>query len=130
MPSTHNSKLITPNRTGQVMILTVLALGGVLLTATAIGGLLTVLQIRQAADFSNSTKAIFAADTGLEWGLYQFFQPASTAPQPSLTNGATFTVECFDDLNNQLPDCTDFNTKYIRSFGSAAGVSRAFELSL
>lgn len=57
---------------GQVMVLTVLALGGTLLGLTGIAGLLMVYQIRQATDLANSSKAIFAADAGIEWALYDF----------------------------------------------------------
>ena len=115
--------------TGQAMILTALTLGGVILTATTIAGLLTVYQLRQANDLANSAKAIFAADTGIEWGLYQFFEPTGPQPQPTMTNGATFTTKCYDSLGNQLIDCTDVNTADIRSLGTSLGVGRAFELT-
>lgn len=120
--------MFRPER-GQVMILTALTLGGVILTATTIAGLLTVYQLRQTVDLANSAKAIFAADTGIEWGLYRFFEPAGSEPQPTLTNGASFAVNCFDNSNNQLADCTNDKTMAIRSFGSSAGIGRAFELS-
>ena len=54
---------------GKVMLLTVLVIGGLLLGASAIAGLLMVYQIRQSGDVANSTKAIFAADSGIEWEL-------------------------------------------------------------
>lgn len=85
---------------GQVLILTVLALGGALLGATAIAGLLTTYQIRQTTDLANSAKAIFAADAGIEWGLYNFFcslNPAKSCPlsgAPVFTNGAVLDVKC------------------------------------
>ena len=52
------------------MILTVLTLGGALLGATTIAGLLMLYQVRQGAYVSNSARALFAADSGIEWGLY------------------------------------------------------------
>ena len=116
-------------RSGQAMILTALTLGGVILVATTIAGLLTVYQLRQANDLANSAKAIFAADTGVEWGLYQFFNPTGPELQPTMTNGATFTTKCYDSSSNQLADCTDVNTVDIRSLGTSLGVSRAFELT-
>ncbi|MCL4437655.1 hypothetical protein M1513_01280 [Patescibacteria group bacterium] len=61
------------NSGGQVMILTVLALGGTILGATAIAGTLMLYQLRQAKDTQSSTEAIYNADAGIECGLYQFF---------------------------------------------------------
>ena len=54
------------------MVLTVLMLGGVLLSASAIAGFLMFYQARQANDAVNSAKAFFAADTALEWQIYCF----------------------------------------------------------
>jgi hypothetical protein len=113
---------------GQVLLITVLTLGGTLLGATTIAGLLLVYQIRQATDISNSARAVYAADTGIEWGLYQFFNP-SLAPShaaPQLSNQASFTTTCVGGSG-----CSDGdNTKAIRAVGSAAGVTRAFEFDL
>jgi len=53
------------------MLLTVLALGGTILGATTIAGVLMIYQIRQATDLQQSNKAIFAADAAIEWGNYQ-----------------------------------------------------------
>ncbi len=55
---------------GQVMLMSVIMLGGILLTSGVIGGLLVVQQIRQSTDTVNSAKAIFAADAALEWMTY------------------------------------------------------------
>lgn len=68
----HN-KVNNRKREGQVMLLSIVLLGGVILSATAIGGLLMVFQIRQGNDAVNSAKALFAADTGLEWETYNRF---------------------------------------------------------
>ena len=48
------------------MILTVLALGGAVLGATTVAGLLMLYQLRQTSDMANSARAIFAADAGTE----------------------------------------------------------------
>lgn len=52
------------------MILSIILLGGLLLGASAVAGLLTVFQIRQSNSAVYSTQAIFAADAGLEWASY------------------------------------------------------------
>ncbi len=72
-------------RSGQVMILSVMILGGVLLSAGAIAGLLTVYQIRASNDAVSSAKAVFAADTGIEvasWCLFKDCSPYSSSDLP------------------------------------------------
>lgn len=117
-------------RSGQVMILTVLALGGTILGATTVAGLLMLYQIRQATDLANSAKAIFAADAGLEWALYQFFtkDTAEALPTP-LTNGAAISVKCFLATGEEKT-CDNEEIMEIRSVGRSVGSSRAFRLSL
>lgn len=51
------------------MVLVVVMMGGLLLAATAVAGLLTVYQIRQSNDTVSSAQAFFAADAALEWQL-------------------------------------------------------------
>ncbi len=110
---------------GQVLILTILTIGGILLGATTIAGLLVAYQISQGTDLANSGKAIFAADTGIEWGLYQFFKPGFAVSAPTLSNGASFTATC-----SPVADCKDIGTAVIRSAGKSANAERAFELNL
>ena len=107
------------------MILTILALGGTILAGTTVAGLLVAYQIRQTTDLANSAKAIFAADTGIEWGLYQFFKSGTP---PALSNKATFTTICYDEASGQI-DCANASVVRIRSVGRAAAVSRALEQS-
>jgi hypothetical protein len=127
---------MTGTRRGQVMILTVLALGGTLLGATTVAGLLTLYQIRNSTDLANSARAIFAADAGIEWGLYNFSCSAEedrsrNCPAQELgefSNGATVQVICGDDLGNEVA-CNDPGVASLKSVGSAGGSSRAFEAS-
>ncbi|GEM_PF-1253054 len=105
---------------GQAMILAILALGGAILGATTIAGLLMTYQIRQTTDFANSAKAIFAADTGVECGLYNYAGPLghllALCPDPGLplANGATYT-ETLDPVSQT-----------IYSEGVSASARRAF----
>ncbi len=110
---------------GQVLILTVLSIGGVLLGATTIAGLLVTYQIRQATDLANSGRAIFAADAGIEWGLYQFFHPGTSRFAPVFSNGASSTTTCLP-----IADCGDIGTRVVRVVGKAANAGRALELNL
>ncbi|MBI5732487.1 hypothetical protein HY967_00820 [Candidatus Jorgensenbacteria bacterium] len=87
---------------GQVMLLSVIMLGGILVSATAIAGILMLYQIRQANDAVQSTRAFFAADAALEWQTYDYVcaLPGTicTAPlplvftTPGLSASATTTV--------------------------------------
>jgi len=117
------------------MLLTVLTLGGTLLGATTIAGLLMIYQVRQGTDLSQSARAIFAADAGVEWGLYNVICdaadgaktpcPISAAP-PTFANGTTLEVTCRDDSGIRIPDCNSSTTVSIKSIGSYGNISRAF----
>ncbi len=118
------------------MILSVLALGGTILGVTTIAGLLMTYQIRQATDFAFSAKAIFAADSGLEWGLYNFYcatDPTKVPcplPAPAFSNGATNLVQCAD-ASGDFSDCDDLASAVaLRAVGTAGEASRAFEIAL
>jgi len=134
-------------RRGQVMIITILVLGGAILSATTIAGLLMLYQIRQTTDIANSGKAIYAADAGIEWALYTWFCTPSKggcdAPLPSsggrpatLSNGATIVVQkdCFDIDGHLLVgiNCTATSSPYsvtFRSVGTGGNSTRALGLS-
>ncbi|HUZ92794.1 MAG TPA: hypothetical protein VNG29_02220 [Candidatus Paceibacterota bacterium] len=105
-------------RNGQAMILTVLTLGGAILGATTIAGLIMTYQIRQTTDAADSAKAIFAADAGVECGLYQYFDdPTTLCPDgslPKIANGATYS----ESINS--------STQTLYSQGTAGTAQRAF----
>lgn len=84
--------------TGQVMILAVLALGGVVLGATTIAGTLMRYQIRRATDFQNSARAIFAADSGVECALYNYFNGSTCESSLTLSNGASYNYRTINAL--------------------------------
>jgi hypothetical protein len=121
-------------RSGQVMILTVLALGGTLLGATTVAGLLTLYQIRNSTDLANSAKAIFAADAGVEWGLYNAFcastgkTPCPVPPLGGFSNDSSVEVICQDGAG-EVVNCEDPGIVSLKAIGSAGGSSRAFEAS-
>lgn len=100
---------------GQVMLLTVLILSGSILGASTIAGYLMLLKVRGASDITNSAKAIFAADTGIEWELYKQFK-SPDYPKPSLSNNADFI--------------SSNDTQKIKSIGESNNIFRAFESDL
>ena len=79
------------------MILTVLIISGTVLGATTIAGILMVNQIRQATNAQHSLQALFAADAGLEWELYNNFVGSYEKPQ---MNKADFVTKVIGSDNN------------------------------
>jgi hypothetical protein len=69
---------------GQAMLIFVLVLGATVLSVTAIAGYVTLQKLRASSDVVDSAKAIYAADSGVEWCFYNKF---------STTNG-TSTFDC------------------------------------
>ena len=118
------------------MLVTVLTLSGTILGATTIAGLLMLYQLRQGSDIANSTKAIYAADAGLEWRLYRFFKkdnsscnPACDGAgsenclQPDFDNGASLLTTCVSSVGSNGQEVV------IRSRGISQKNARAFEFN-
>lgn len=112
-------KLRTNNQ-GQVMLLAVLIIGASILAMTSISGYLMLQRIRSSSNIVDSTKAIFAADTGIEWELFKKNKciEGSTNPlcttKPSLTNNSSFN--------------TFLSTQSIKAIGTSIKSNRAFEI--
>lgn len=98
------------------MIFAVVILSGAIVSAAFIAGLLTLYQIRQSTNASDSARAFYAADAGLEHAFYQEFKDP-TYPAPIMTNGTSVQVTV--DPGN-----------LIQSAGQAGSVSRALEARL
>ncbi len=119
------------SQSGQVMLITSLVLASTLLASTTIAGLLMLYQLRQGSDVVNSTKAIFAADAGLEWRLYRFFKidnrscclSGEQCREPEFTNDAKVLTSCVSN-----PDDAG-QAVVIRSTGLANKNARAFEFN-
>ncbi len=118
------------------MILTTIMLGGLMLSVTAIAGLLMFYQLRQANDAVASGIAVFAADTGLETGLNCYYNGvvvASGAPLPNTdycpnsgslsASGATYSSSLRFTFNPTDP--TKVTGFILNSFGFAGQTERA-----
>lgn len=117
------------------MVLTVLTLGGALLGATTIAGLLMLYQVRQGADVNQSARALFAADSGIEWGLYNLVcqlnpasgkSPCPLTDLPPLRNGTSVEVHCYDDNGDEVANCNPSKTVTIKALGKSGNAQRAF----
>ncbi|MFH0890680.1 MAG: hypothetical protein V1856_01465 [Candidatus Liptonbacteria bacterium] len=132
--SDSSEKCSTPHASlfmteGQAMIMTVLALGGTMLGATTIAGLLMVYQIRQSTDMSSSVKAIYAADAGIEWQLHNYFMDPDL-PLPSFSNthsSVSTTIICSPVACSNDPLL--INNIEVRSVGKNGSASRAFRIN-
>jgi hypothetical protein len=135
------------DRSGQAMLIAVLSLGGAILGATTVAGLLTLYQIRATTDTENSAKAIFAADAGTEWAFFDHYcglvtpercdnlQVASgTADNalPSFSDQVTMQVNCYSNYatTGATTTCSNASTVVAISSGIANGSERAFFIGL
>lgn len=125
-------------RGGQSMIMTVLLLSGAILGATSIVGLLLVYEVRHSGNISNSTRALSAADSGLQCALMKDKEGESSArdcgnlsdpielgtcSSPGNINCAVYYVEYINDPDTGLPVGA-------RSTGVSNRTARAFQTSL
>jgi hypothetical protein len=132
-------------RSGQAMLIAVLSLGGAILGATAIAGFLTLYQIRTTTDSANSAKAIFAADSGVEWAQFNYYCstdmpsrcPGVTPgvndyPTSSFSNGVVVSVDCYDTYaaSGSSTVCSDPATLAAISTGISMDSERAFFLGV
>jgi hypothetical protein len=131
----------TNQKNGQSMLIAVLAFSGAILGATTIAGLLMLYQIRATRDLGNSAKAIFAADAGVEWALFDFYCDATSSsrcmgaqreqePVGALGNDATVQVTCYDGSGVATSTCSDTaNVVSAVARGAYTDARRAFYLN-
>ena len=123
------------------MLIAVLSLGAAILGATTVAGLLTLYQIRATTDTANSAKAIFAADAGMEWALFNHYCAGSSSTQcvslpakPTFSgSGALATVNCYNNYaatGTAMMSCNNTSTAAAISSGIANGSERAFFIDI
>lgn len=111
---------------GQTMLLAVLLISASAMVFASIAGYMMLARIRASSDITDATKAIMAADAGVECELYYVFSPAS--------------IDCdtlqFDDSKTsvltQVGDSdipSDGINDYVKSIGTANKSKRAFMVS-
>jgi len=107
----NNSQKIK-NQQGQVLLVTVLILMSTFALAITIGGMV-LFELRSMNSSGESIKALYAAESGIEWELYQTNYGA--IEEPTMTNGTSFK--------------TTSGPGYIRSVGTSVKVNRALEVT-
>jgi len=104
---------------GIALLITVVIISAAVLIASLIANIV-ITQLKLAGDIADSMTAIYAADAGVEYKLYQIRKEGNTTSiEFSLSNGATVSVS----VSGVLPNLT------IRSLGSYKSVKRQFEVS-
>ena len=98
------------------MLLTTLVVGGLLFGRFRYRRPYDGLSNSSVKDVVNSTKAVFAADSGVEWELYRMFKD-SDYPKPIMTNQTDFST-------------TVSGSNIVKSVGSSNRSSRAFEITI
>ena len=97
------------------MLLSALLIGGSILAATSVAGYLMLLKVRQSTDITNSSKAITAASSGIDWAMYQG------------KIGKNFSTQEISFTNGSEAKVTKSGT-IITSIGKAGNSYRAFQL--
>ncbi len=112
------SKKIKQHNTqgGVALLLTVIILSVVTLVSVFIVNVVSN-ELKLAGDINDSKKAIYAADSGVEWQLYKIRHGALVS-SPVMSNGATVSVT----VTGNYPSFT------IKSLGSYNVVKRQFEI--
>lgn len=79
------------------MILTVVILGGIIISIASLMSYLIINNLRQSTDISLSARAVFASDAGREWELWKAIKKGELPTEgsddscPTFSNGAQFT---------------------------------------
>ncbi len=110
-------KKINKNQSGIALLLTMIILSASMLIAMLIATIV-VVQFKLSTDVNNSTIAIYAADSGVEWQLYQI-RNGSSVPAPTMSNGASISTT----IIGAYPNFT------IKSLGTYKEVRRQFEVN-
>jgi hypothetical protein len=127
------------------MLIAVLSLGGAILGATTVAGLLTLYQIRATTNIADSAKAVFAADSGVGWAEFSHFCGVANPPRCSAQiasgtadyglpafsgSGARMQTNCYvnSDTSGPTTTCSNASTSAAISSGIANGSERAFFL--
>ena len=87
----QRSGQVLRQRSGQAMLIAVVIMGSILLSITTIAGYLSTQRLKTSSDVAASTRAIYAADAGIEWNLYKNLISPQVASAPSFSNGASMS---------------------------------------
>ena len=117
------------NQKGAVsLLLVILILSGILIIALSVSKIV-LREIQMTAQISESVRAYQAADTGIEWALYQIIKVKQPIPAERLCNNNGWT-----SLDNQTAYCLEITNgtpqvpKAVKAIGRVNKVRRAIEI--
>lgn len=111
---------------GSVIIFTVLILGVMLAITLALTGIY-LPRLRAVGDASSgSVGAIYAADSAVEWCIYNN-RGNAPLPSPTMSNGSTYTLQ--DPLTGSPSPCTASTSLDVQAVGTYRGVSRSLQVT-
>ena len=108
---------------GSVLIYTLLIISGLLVTATALSTLV-ISNLRQAQSFNDALVAFYAAESGIEHGLYQIRQQddfAAVAVSGSLPVDSQVTTSLVEDQPSVTFDLSAGQSYQLDLYTSTAG---------
>ena len=122
--------MLKPNfkqsESGSIILFTVLILGVMLSITLALTGIY-LPRIRVIGDASSgSVGAIYAADSAVEWCIYNN-RGNAPLPSPTMFNGATYTLK--DPLTGVDSPCTASTSLDVQAVGTFRGVSRSLQVT-
>ena len=106
------------------MLLTLLFIGSSILVFSSIAGYIMIQRIRASSDTVDSTKAIFAADSGVECMIYKY----SSSSNPKNIDCNTFLTfdDSFVSVYTEYASSSSGTPLYIKSVGTSNKAKRAF----
>ncbi len=114
--------------TGQVMLLSVLMIGSSILVFSSIAGYMMLERLRASSNAVDSTKAIFAADSGIECELYKYNFSDPQNPRQIDCKSLKFDDNKTSVLTEIVGDASD-TPLYIKSIGASVKSKRAFMIN-
>src|SRR3989344_7717920 len=114
----------TDKQKGSILIFSVLMLG-VILTITLALGNIFLPRLRTSSEAFNSTAAVYAADSALEWCLHKQRGRTPSASAPTMSIGATYVLY----FGSGVASCTQAETPLNhRAVGTYRGVIRSLDI--
>ena len=110
---------------GSIIIFAILMLTSILVITLTLTRIF-LPKVKAITEATDSIKALYAADSALEWCLYVNRQAPGTPPTLNLTNGATWVV--YQGSTATVADCTEAEGLDHRAVGSFSNVTRSFQL--
>lgn len=109
---------------GSILIFSVLMLG-VILTITLTLANTLLPRLRSIGEATSSVSAIYAADSAVEWCLYTQRGRVPAVSQPTMANGATYTITYGSSPGTCAPGESPLNHTIT---GTYRDVTRAFKI--